>query len=136
MNFSEFIMHVIWSTDDCSTQPKKPKVPSATDRTQQKQRKQLILIDIKNILICYFQQRQRLQPNFPTNSIKFFIHSKHKGSNLKLRIFLLILQRQHIQPIFMTDSIQNFICNKHKGAMKIKNILIHITTTTISVYDW
>ena len=65
---------------------------------QQKQHKQLILNDSKNIFTCRFQQIQRLQPNFITESRRTFIHTKHNRENPKVKIFLLILEKQRIQP--------------------------------------
>ena len=59
---------------------------------QQKQCKQLILIDSKNTFSCRFQPMQRLQNIFLTDSIKNVTYTKHKGSNIKLRILSFIPQ--------------------------------------------
>ena len=73
---------------------------------QQKQRKQLILTDDKNIFTYCFQPVQRLQPNFKTDGIRNFMHTKHNGDNAELRIFSFIPQRQRIQPNFMNHTYQ------------------------------
>ena len=59
---------------------------------QQKQCKQLILIDSKNTFTCRFQPVQRLQHILMTYSIRKFTYTKHKGSNIKLRILPFKLQ--------------------------------------------
>ena len=73
---------------------------------QQKQSKQLILTDGKNIFIYCFQPIQRLQPNFKTDGIRYFMYTKHNGDNAKLRIFSFIAERQRIQPNFMNRTYQ------------------------------
>ena len=83
--------------------------------TQQKQRKQLSLTDNKNISTYRFQPVQRLQPNFMTDGIRNFMHTKHNGDNVKLRTFSFILQRQHIQPNFMNGSIRTFVHTKQSN---------------------
>lgn len=75
----------------------------------------LYAIESKNIPNYRFQQRQHILPNFMTDGIINFIHSKHNRDNLKLRIFLFIPHRQRIQPKFVTDSIRNFIHTMHYG---------------------
>ena len=66
---------------------------------QQKQRKQLILNDDKNIFTYYFQAIRRLEPNFKTDGIRNFMHTKHNGDNAKLRTFSFISQRHVYNPI-------------------------------------
>ena len=71
---------------------------------QQKQRKQFILTDDKNILTYCFQPMQRLQPNFKTDGIRNFMHTKPNGDNAKLKIFFFISQRRRIKPNFMNHN--------------------------------
>ena len=78
---------------------------------QQKQCKQLILIDSKNTFTCRFQPMQRLQHILMTDSIRKFTYTKHKGSNIKLRILPFIPQQQHMQPNLMTDNRRTLIHN-------------------------
>ena len=59
---------------------------------QQKQRKHLILNDSKNSFTYRFQPMQRLQHILMTDSIRKFTYTKHKGSNIKLRILPFKLQ--------------------------------------------
>ena len=66
---------------------------------QQKQRKQLILNDDKNIFTYYFQAIRHLEPNFKTDGIRNFMHTKHNGDNAKLRTFSFISQRHVYNPI-------------------------------------
>ena len=73
---------------------------------QQKQRKQLILNDDKNIFTYYFQAIRHLEPNFKTDGIRNFMHTKHNGDNAKLRIFSFISQRQVYNPILWATHIK------------------------------
>ena len=52
---------------------------------------------------------QRLQPNFMTDGMRNFIHSKHNGDNAKLRILSFMPQQQYIQSNFTNDSIRTLI---------------------------
>ena len=75
---------------------------------QQKQHKQLILNDSKNIFTCLFQQIQRLQPNFITESRRTFIHTKHNRKSKSKNIFTHTGKTTHTTR-FMTDLSRNLL---------------------------
>ena len=113
MTFSEFIVD-LKDPQICSAQPKQPKflihnVNSEIYPAQQKQCKQLVSNDRKDIFTHLFQPKQRLQPNFMTDSRKNSMQIKYNGDNPKVKIVSLIPQRQRVYWNFMTDSIRSFI---------------------------